>query len=155
MQLRLLQIWGHSFFKFSWLFEVGYFPWFCHPLSFFNFHIFSSTNFQSAMKKFWDMFCEIMSLTFRLTWMTDLCALTINEYIAYVVFEFSTYSCGFYFFVVFLLRLVRKYEGVFIQSPTFFSDNTKFKVCTLKQNQLHFFLICGLWIVHILKCNGV
>lgn len=65
-----------------------------------------------------------MSPAFRLTWMKGLCALTVNEYIAYVIFEFSTTLVfGLGFFVDFLLTLVGKYEGVFIQGPKFFSDN--------------------------------
>lgn len=74
--------------------------------------------------------------------MTDLCALTVNEYIAYVMFEFPT--CSWWGVVAFLLTLIGKYEGVFIQSPNLFSDNIKFKLCTLEQNQLHFSVICEL-----------
>lgn len=59
-----------------------------------------------------------------------------------------------FFSAAFLLTLIGKHGGIFIQGPKFFSDNIKFKMCTVKQNQLHFFLICGLWIVHIFKCNG-
>lgn len=33
------------FFKFSWLFKVGCFPGFYHPLSYFNFHIFFFSQF--------------------------------------------------------------------------------------------------------------
>lgn len=76
--------------------------------------------------------------------MIGLCALTVNEYVTYVIFEFSpTYMLGLGFLVDFLLKLVGKYEGVLIQGPKFFSDNIQ--SIFSKRNQLHSFSHLWAW----------